>query len=553
MMAVIRASTAWLSVHMPFVWRTRLLLYALIAGMASASFAIIPRGKVTTTAEAPTLSAVELDANIWTFLTMGFVALFCFDVARRTGSVFTAGHRVRLCLCVAVSVVAIQLPQFLFFRSAIPRLARLETEPNIDVLLKRHGKYGFWRCMPQPFEVPASLAEDVQRDLFRYGLHTRLMVEEAWPSQHCGDRPDFQVDPTRRAWSLVAWPLKTSEPKERELHFAFTDHGGVFEGRLRSLKAAHQSLRAEGPYAAVVGIRRPLAVAALASILTTLFVSMPLARARAFANRRRFTVPLRGQLRVPYDEWIARRWPMLWASRVAVAPLSLLPVPLAFYWNALRDGGSTTFLPIAVFAFAVLILLGTQRGARYISGTTKQEAIVLVVHTVALLAVFILAYAVLMNGYLERFWDDMGFSAAVMGTIFFCAGLQAARIGSIYTAFGAIGLLFLSVYPSAFVNSFGVPMIAAVLLTPAATLVVVVLYARTRPVRPMVQRVLLGALFLYAAVLWVALVMERLVGVTSDISLNLFAAAVLVGALCSFIVILRITENLRRSLAHSPN
>jgi hypothetical protein len=543
---------AWISIHLPFVWRTRLLLYASIAIVASAWFAYASRRMVTTPADTLPLSAVELFANIWTVLTMGFVALVCFDIARRIAPVFATGQSVRLCLCITAAVIAIQLPQLVYFRSLVSGYVRLETASNIKMLWKLHGGYGFWRCLPRPFAVPAGSAEDVRRDLQRYGLRTNLTVREVVAWKWCTDRPDYQSHRGSTFYSLVMWPLEDDDPTASDPRYSAGEYENRFEGRLRSITAAHYAMRGTGPYAAFVDIRRPLAVGALAGFLTTLFVSMPLVRARAVANRGRFTVPLRPRLRVPYDEWIARRWPLLWASRLAVAPLSMLAVPLTFNWIATGTNESTTFLHYSAFALALLSLLGTQRDARYVSGTTRQEASVLIVHAAVLLSMLILTRASIDRG-LKGFWNDTGFVYAVAGTIWLCASLQAARIGSIYTAVGALGLVCASVIPIILMGSLGVPIRPAALLTPCASLVVLMLYERKRQVRPTIQRVLLGALFLYTALLWLNPMLEGRDLPTSVIPTNYLAAAVLPCALCSFILILRITENRRRSLAHSPN
>jgi hypothetical protein len=542
-LARMRASNAWLGVHMPFVWRTRVLLYVWLAVMASAWFSHSSRVVVSRTSTATTLSEVELNANLWTFFTMGFVALFCFDVARRTGPVFAVGHRARLCLCVAVAVAAIQLPQLLAFRSVIPRIARLDTEPNVDEILKRHGPYRFWRCFEQQFEVPKSLSNDVRQDLARYGLvtHLRAIRVPAWA--YCRDRPEFQNSPRRDAWSLMVWQ---PPPNKR---FYNMDDGRMFEEQLKSIKAAHQFMRGEGRYATMLDVRRPLAVASLASILTTLFVSLPLVRARVFANRRRFAVPLRGRLRRPSDEWIARRWPRVWVSRVAAAPLSLLSVPLVLYWMGTSVRESTTLFHYGVAVFATLIFLGTQRGVRYIPATTRQEAIVLAVHAVALLAMLVLA-DMIFDRDVEKFRDGMA-RDAITWAILCCAGLQAARIGSIYTAFGAMGVVFASFTPTAILTDTGTVSSAEFLVTLSASLAGVMLYAWKYPVKPTPQRVLLGALFIATAVLWIMLGddLDRRI---PDLSNNHTAVVMLLGALGSFLVILRITENRRLSLAHAP-
>jgi hypothetical protein len=552
-LARLRALKARLTVHMPFVWRTRLLLYVVIAVMASALIARNTRAMDLTRDAAMPLSAMELMTSLWIFLTMGFVALCCFDVARRTGAVFVAGHRVRLGLCVAASVVAIQLPQVLLFRSVITSQARLETEPDIDRLLKRHGSHGFWRCLPENYKVPEELVADLRTDLRRYGLDTNLEFQKVTSWRYCRDRSDFQANHRRPAWSLVVWPLTPVELSERESRLPPIDYANLFEGQLRSIKAAHQSMRGEGPYAAAMDIRRPLAIAALASILTTLFVSAPLARSRALTNRGRFMVPLRGRLRVPYDEWIARRWPPLWFSRVAVAPLSLLSVPLVFNWIATNENQSTTLLQSVVFVFAVLITLGTQRDARYVPGTASQETVALGLHAVVLLAMFILAHAIFNRG-LENFWSaNTGFVVAVAGTIYVCGGLQAARVGSIYTAFGAIALAYTTLTATVPLNDKGIPLIVAFVLTLAASLVVVALYAWKLPVRPTAQRTLLGALFVYAALFWTTLILDRSMLPIAHISENQLAAAVLPCSLFSFAVILRIIENRRRLLADATN
>jgi hypothetical protein len=548
---------AWISIHMPFVWRTRVPLYVLIAVVASAWFAHAARAMVTTTTEALTLFGMEMIARGWTFVTIGFVALFCFDVARRTAPVFVMGQRVRFYLCVAVSLVAIQLPQTVYLRTIIPRTAQLETEPAIDVLLKRHRMYGFWRCLPAPIEVPARLAEDLRRDLLRYGFHTHLRIRQVPAWRYCADRPDFQANPSLRAWSLLAWPLTAREPHDREFRIAAEEDTSSFEGRLESIKAAHQAMHGQGPLAAAMDIRRPLVIALIAAMLTTLFVSMPLVRARALANRRRLTVPRLGRMRVPYDEWIARRWPPLWVSRVAVAPLSMLFAPLVLSWIARGGNESTTLVNFSLLALAVLLLLATQRGARYMSGTTRQETVVLLVHVATLLTMVVLSH-VLLNAYNKTAWNDWNnFDSleVAMATIFFAACLQAARIGSIYTAFGAVGLTYVSMIMStALVKSTDVAELGVAWTASWATVAILIACARTLRLRPTLQRVLLGALFLHAAVFGFILSMKLLMPVIPRESIPYVApAGLLLSSICGFILILRITENTRRSLAHSPN
>jgi hypothetical protein len=535
------ATGAWLAVRFPIIWRTRLLLIVSLAIGAAIAAVSIASALPLALHSIPTLTIALMLVGALTFLTYGLLALLVLDVARRATPLFAPRHLGATFLCVAAAAAAIQLPRHLFVDTAVQRIATLQSDEEVEALVTKHEPYGFWRCR-DALEVPLTLRGDLERDLRRYGLRTRFrtvpdyttLCEESVASQRDGRVP------RRQSWLLQVWE-RADVPDSY-------DPGRVntivkFEGRIRHVQAAQQYGSGTGPFASRVTVPRLIATALGAACVTTLFVATSRYRSRAVAGVRRLSAASWWPATFGFDEYIAARWPTLWASRVHRSLVQLLLVALVLVRMPPQIGVSGPgMVYLALLAVGVLALLAPHADAASGQADFRQSVGVLVIHAGVFLALS-MTILLIVAGYR----NDANAStplAVICVAMVACGWVQAARAGSIYTAFGAIALslVLLAVVTLSTIDETRM-MVAHLVLTGAFA--VLVRWSFGVQARPTLRRLIVGGLVIQTSYTWVlaaSIVFDRIQSLA-------FAVIALALYLSSTIAILYLSRHSRRALA----
>jgi hypothetical protein len=556
--SAVRSASAWVSIRWPLVWRTRLLMYVALSAGATLLASAAADSVWTTRADLPTLSGSLFYFRALATVTNGLVLLMLLDVGRRTRPVFRPFLLARLFVCVALAASAIQLPNFIFMRSLIPRFAAFETAGELPALLARNRPQGFWRCQagPRPTGDPRADVRRVDpglramlgRDLQRYGLATNFLFVFDYRGRECLDRSRQD----RGAWwSVLAWREGGQPPTEEALfRLRMTNAITLFEGRLTLIEAAHQYARSNGPYMDVLSPGRFLVIALLAGTAVTLWTWLALARARILANSRRVAAAFRWRPTFPFDERLARRWPILWASRAARALVPVLALCLAIFWIQIGEADVSTTTQSLIFLAALLAVLASQGGAASWPGTLRAQSAIALIYAAMVLGLSLVASQSFIS---DRWLSLEDVMLAVMMSILVCGVIQARRTGSISTTFGAMVLASVATMVSMAFDPNGQFEFVKTYVLSTIVLAGVVGYAMRRRSGPTLVRLLMGTLFIQAAAInvWGLNAFEDQMDEWSA-PIQATAFVLLVAASVAMtIATLYFTANARRTLAHS--
>ena len=446
------AASAWLSSRYPFVWRTRALLWLALGLTLSVLAAAVARTTDIRTEDLPGLESVLSLLWWWVFLLYSGLLLLLVDVVRRTTPIFSTHHAVRVFGCVAVPVLALLLPQYVFMRTVLPRVAALETESRLAALLKTHGDNRFWRCWSDAsmlLETADAHHSVIEADLRRYGLTTDFRT--LFVSRDCLEQSGEYIE-------LIAWRANSGEQWRIR----------VFEDRLLNIDAAQKYVRhAGGAYQAVAlgHVWAIVVVAAVIAALASLLSSTMVLRTRTLANARRLFGRWRWHSRIALrlDNRLASRWPTAWSSRIhaslpqfltlaslIVVLAQALTVPETTTLGPEVSGGFAsravifwTFVP-TLLVLAIFWVLRTQAIVRHLPTSLAQDIGVLLIHAatvIGLAAMFFLAVPDRVRRPIEQTE-----AVALWFSLILCGALQAARNSSVLTTFGAfiVAAVFLS-------------------------------------------------------------------------------------------------------------
>jgi hypothetical protein len=442
-----------------------------------------------------------------------------------------------LFLCVAASAAAIQVPSYMFMDAAVKRMATLQSPEEVEALVAKHEPHGFWRCRDDEFRVRANLRADVERDLGRYGLRTdfRTVPDDTAICEQEASQPGRP--PRRVRWLLLAWEGSDVPGRVRLGRWNTVPW---FEGRIRNMQAAQQYARGTGPFASLLALQWQVATALGAALLATLLAATSRHRARGLANVPRLAKTYSWRLTFRFDEYVAARWPTIWASRVHRSLLQVLVASVVVGW--LLFTGMDLFR-IAVLGVGVLALVAPHAGAALPQAGVRQDVGVLVIHAGLFVAIAMVTVPVL---YAEAIGAALHVSA--WAAMIACGWVQAARVGSIYTAFGALALTLLPLVVVGFVGTGAQHETMLVNLLVTAAFGGLVWWAFRLQGRFTLRRLVVGALFIQVGHSWASALL-----VVSPKAENLaFPGALLALYLASMAAVLYFSQNGRRVLAAAP-
>ena len=163
---------AWLRLHHPLVWRTRVhffLWYGLILGnlLFLGLGWVYPLRLTAVPSPADIVLLVSFVAyGVWTVLCVWALLIQCCSPLPETGP---RGHLLTLALYWVCILCVVLIPHS-FARPLVYRIADLAPEPDFAREYAFHKQYNFWCCHPALDEAQVSRHEDEIRDaLRRYG------------------------------------------------------------------------------------------------------------------------------------------------------------------------------------------------------------------------------------------------------------------------------------------------------------------------------------------------------------------------------------------------
>jgi hypothetical protein len=524
--------SAWLAARFPIVWRTRLALFLPASICATALAAWIALASPVTPYSIATLRAELFDAAFLSFLTYGAVLLFALDAARRATPLFGTSALLRVFVGVMATTAAIQLPRQVYFAVNVGRTAAVQTPEEVQSLIARHARHGFWRCAPAPFEVPPALQADLAKDLAAYGLRTTFEVVPD-DRRGCDDRiadSAYGDHPMRSWWSLHAWDSLSPQRRSNAVL--------SFEGRIRNVEAAQQYLQGAGPFASLLAWQRVIAAAGCAALLTTLFVATSRHRWKAVTWWRQLGRVSEWRLTSRLDEYLAAHWPTVWASRVHRSLTSIVAAALALM-SLLAPFGLDSLLFALLVAVGVVTLLASQARAASARAGVRQDVGVLLIHTGLFAILGAVAQSLFAPDAVAKVWR-----VAVVVAMVASGWIQAARVGSVYTASGAIVTTFVSVlvFSLAALVSLAFTMVAGAVLT--VTLGTLAWWASVSPVARTLQRLIVGCLHIQLSYFWVA----TLTGLSDEIQSVAMSMLILGLYVSCTVAVLYVSQESRRVL-----
>ena len=410
----------------PFLWRTRAFLPLGLGLVASISAWVVARSAAVRPDSLPALTTVVTALSWWSFVTYAAALLVVVDVVRRTRAIFSLGAALSVFGCVAASVVALSLPQYLFMSEFLSRVASLETPADLATLLRVHGDYGFWRCFGEPSDLRERARVNrpvIARDFARYGLTTDFSVTD----QLVPNCPD----PYGATHGLV---VKRTDSQD----FITAE---IFEQRLRNIEASQQYVQGElGAYQGTVlgRIWTVVSVAALSGLAAAIGLRTMLQRKRAWSVARRVLTVWRYHPSVMsrFDRWLAANWPSLWSSKIHVSGLPLLAstclVMLLAGRNQMTWWG--TYVAVPALVGTLFWTLRVQERVRHLPMRLSEEICVLLVH----LGIVGLLVAALISLSVRPVRGAENLAAFLWCGVWFCAALQAARNTSALAAYGGV-------------------------------------------------------------------------------------------------------------------
>jgi len=570
---------SWVSARYPFVWFTRTPLWAGCGLLATLAAALWGRALSVRPVGLPTIESMVVMLSSWTFVVYALLLVLAVDIVRR-GPVFLPGnHSLRLAGCVFVSTACLLLPQYAFLRIALPRIAAVDTQRQVEATLARleQVRNGTWFCGERE-ELERLLDThrvEIERDLLRWGFPTNVTVVRGCPSLDTSSLFSLQM-PSRSAKDP-----STSSPLESFIGVNRAVGLDTFQERLLTVDAAQHYARGEasafettrtptmahdllGEYAVGPPITSRLFQIPLVGLLVAAAIGFVAAtrfyRMRAMKASRLWLSAIRVQPAAMYrvSEWVAARLPTVWASRTYN---SLLPLIVLVLLGTLLGGQLVTGTLIWAAAPALVVVgfvtLRAQENARHLTLRPWQSFGIFALHwaSIGLFSAAIAQTLGVMQG------ASLGNVITVVWLIaLVSAMLQTARFSSaLLTYFAAIlatavavGGLFLADWlRSAMWTSLSTDIEFLVILAVMEGLVGLGVHSVARfDMRPVIRRLVVGVFVLLAPFAGILLTIALLTPSPSDVTAPKMAASVLLLTVVVAIA-LRLTANHRRILAHS--
>jgi hypothetical protein len=394
----------WLSVRMPFVWRTRMLFWIALGVGATAvgvGYGLLIDVEPT---RLPGLGSLQTWLTVTTLLSYGLIFLVVVDTVRRTRPVVRSTHHLRVASCVAVVVFIVSMPPIAFVSTLAPRVAGLESPEAMAI----HEKNRFWHCW-------------TDSDALRAAVEPYRMVLEGTAQKYVGISSAFvssdrcRVGDQREAYSL--W-----------------GYGAPIIPRLQHVAAAQRYVLGDHTAYDDFTASDALVISLLAGLLAGAFSSgfapdvLSLLRARWSLHLR--LVRRRGGA---LDRALAIRSPILWSSRVHNAPVSMMIPPATLSLMAILSSPDWV-LGAGLGALSVVCLFlsfRSQETVRFALLPWRGELGVFLIHAAvaATAALVSCALAHALDGTTGTLSTNYPGNAIgiLLGAVFMAAALQAAR------------------------------------------------------------------------------------------------------------------------------
>jgi len=489
----------------------------------------------------------------WTEFLGIIVALILWDQVRRVGPIFSLSKALRVGSSVAISVLALSIPEYSYVNAVLYRTAALESPSDLAGLIGRNAANKFWQCWSDRKQLADAIVANrntIETDLGRYGLEADLD----------GITGSLEGDSYANPVSACSYSLKFWN-----LGHQFTVASNVFQNRLSDIDAAQRYMRnGTGSFAELSLMMHfwMLGLAALAfGGLAALVAATALWRTRLIAEVR----PIlsvgrwRGTAGVPWDVHLASRWPSFWASRLHLTLPGLVFVSLISFLPALEEmltHGSPWVAGLALLAFAgaAMAIYGAMRAqarARTLSTEISYEIRIAATHAAAAALLWLVPAFIL-----QKTWSAEAFAASIFVPLFFCSFLQATRSGSLASAGTGLLLLIAAivVWTVAWVM-FGADVLESggfllAFLGPALFAVLFVKVSTRIEARPAVRRLAISMCLICGPVpaLWFFVWTNSSVLTLASALAILYGLSMLLAGLAGIILVLRFTERARRAI-----
>jgi hypothetical protein len=363
-------------VHLPFVWRTRVLLW-----MAVGVVAVVAAwwyGNAMDVEPTRLIGLREMQGRlVYAIALVIVVALFVvFDVVRRTRPVARLSQIFQVWLLLSLSLFAVLLPPVVFVSALAPRVAGLESEAAIAV----HAENGFWNLMPPSLRGRGFLEYTDMMTMDMYKKEVTREIDRNADTVVSAIRkfiqPDFLAshdDPI--GVDGIASFLSTPSTHDNIANFVT-----LFD-RLQHVHAAQRYRYGDGSGYKFLTLN----VICLTSVFVALLGSMLMSTSMANIGDLPRRLPPRGFVRLDFirnlaiDSYLAKQCPAIWSSRVHGVALLALMVGLAMgvvvnSWGLVltrfgSDSGDVTVSLLGIVGLLIIgnltLVYGTQTAARF--------------------------------------------------------------------------------------------------------------------------------------------------------------------------------------------